>query len=97
MNWQHCSHVSFFPSHSYEQYYQSVRRCWRFGQKSPVVVDIVTTEGEYRVLKNLKRKAKAADKMFTDLMAHMNNALEIKTKVYDSGSINIPAWIRKGD
>jgi len=97
MNWQHCSHVSFFPSHSYEQYYQSVRRCWRFGQKSPVVVDIVTTEGEYRVLKNLKRKAKAADKMFTDLMTHMNNALEIKTKVYDSGSINIPAWIRKGD
>jgi len=36
LNFQHCSHVTFFPSHSFEQYYQGVRRCWRFGQKNPV-------------------------------------------------------------
>ena len=34
MNWQHCSHMTTFPSHSFEQYYQGVRRCWRFGQQN---------------------------------------------------------------
>jgi len=34
LNFQNCAHVTFFPSHSYEQYYQGVRRCWRYGQKS---------------------------------------------------------------
>ena len=38
LNWQHCAHVTMFPSHSFEQYYQSVRRCWRFGQTKPVTV-----------------------------------------------------------
>ncbi len=46
LNWQHCHHTTFFPSHSWEKYYQSVRRFWRFGQTQPVTVDIVTTEGE---------------------------------------------------
>ena len=45
LNWQHCNHMTFFPTHTYEQYYQAVRRCWRFGQTRPVLVDIVTTEG----------------------------------------------------
>jgi hypothetical protein len=36
LNFQHCNHITFFPSHSFEQYYQKVRRCWRFGQKRPV-------------------------------------------------------------
>jgi hypothetical protein len=43
LNLQRCAHTTFFPSHSYEQYYQGVRRCWRFGQERPVVVDIVST------------------------------------------------------
>jgi hypothetical protein len=33
LNWQHCNHMTFFPTHSYEQHYQAVRRCWRFGQR----------------------------------------------------------------
>jgi Helicase conserved C-terminal domain. len=33
LNWQHCNHTTFFPTWSYEQYYQSIRRFWRFGQK----------------------------------------------------------------
>ena len=45
LNWQHCNRMVMFPSHSYEQYYQAVRRSWRFGQQRPVLVDIVTTEG----------------------------------------------------
>ena len=49
-NWQHCNHTTFIPSHSWEKYYRSVRRFWRFGQKNPVHVDIITTEGEAGVL-----------------------------------------------
>ena len=75
LNLQSCAHMTSFPSHSFEQYYQGVRRCWRFGQTRPVTVDIVTTEGEKSVLANLQRKAKAADRMFTELVAHMNDAL----------------------
>src|SRR5207237_8804485 len=46
LNLQGCAHVSVFPSHSYEQYYQAIRRCWRFGQTRPVRVEIVATDGE---------------------------------------------------
>jgi len=93
LNWQHCSHVTFFPSHSFEQYYLGVRRCWRFGQKNPVHVDIVTTEGEKSVLKNLQRKAEAADKMFSDLVTHMNDSLAIDRGVKFTEREKVPAWL----
>ena len=93
LNLQHCAHVTFFPSHSYEQYYQGVRRCWRFGQKNPVQVDVVTTEGEKSVLKNLQRKAKAADKMFADLVTHMNESLSIERGVKFTQQEEVPAWL----
>ena len=70
--------MTFFPSHSYEQYYQAVRRCWRFGQTRPVVVDIVTTEGGRTALANLSARPTQADQMFTSLVAHMNDALAIE-------------------
>ena len=72
LNWQHCAHVVTFGSHSYEQHYQSVRRCWRFGQVRPVRVDVVVSEGESRVFANLRRKAAAAAKMFEALVAHID-------------------------
>ena len=77
LNFQHCAHVVTFVSHSYEQHYQSVRRCWRFGQKNPVTVDIIATEGEEYVAANMVRKAQAADKMFSKLLEHMNAAKSI--------------------
>jgi SNF2 family DNA or RNA helicase len=92
LNWQHCNHVVTFASHSYEQYYQSVRRCWRFGQTKPVTVDIIASEGEVRVKENMARKSAQADKMFSELVLHMNNALhqkrEIKTITH-----NLPEWL----
>lgn len=93
LNLQHCSHVTFFPSHSYEQYYQGVRRCWRFGQKKQVVVDIVTTEGELDVKKNLQRKAKAADRMFTSLVEHMNDSIRIDKNLTFNTEEEIPKWL----
>jgi hypothetical protein len=93
LNFQHCNHVTFFPSHSFEQYYQAVRRCWRFGQKRPVKVDIVTTEGERGVMKNLQRKATQADEMFSRLVAEMNNALAIERANNMTKELEIPSWL----
>jgi hypothetical protein len=93
LNWQHCNYMTFFPSHSYEQYYQAVRRCWRFGQKKPVKVDIITTEGELSVLKNLQRKAKAADKMFDNLTKYMRDAKEIKILDNYTKKERMPQWL----
>lgn len=93
MNFQHCSHIALFPSHSYEQYYQGVRRCWRFGQKNPVKVDIITTEGEIGVLKNLQRKATQADRMFTNLVSEMNNAIAIDKMAEFTREEAVPAWL----
>lgn len=93
LNWQHCARMTFFPSHSYEQYYQGVRRCWRFGQTRSVEVDIITTEGELGVLANLQRKARAADKMFSELVAHMNDALHLAPTDNGTRREDIPSWL----
>ena len=93
LNFQHCAHSVSFPTHSYEGYYQSIRRCWRFGQKRQVVSDIVTTEGEKDVLANLQRKGVAADKMFSDLIRHMNGGLNIERSVKFTNQEGIPSWL----
>jgi hypothetical protein len=93
LNWQHCAHMTFFPSHSYEQYYQGVRRCWRFGQEKPVTVDIVTTAGELGVLKNLKRKSEQADKMFDQLVGNMNHSMSIERAPDFDQREEIPEWL----
>ncbi|MDE2104034.1 MAG: helicase [Patescibacteria group bacterium] len=93
LNLQHCAHVVDFPSHSYEQRYQGVRRCWRFGQKRPVVVDTVTTEGERGVVKNMQRKAAQADVMFSSLVSQMNMALSIERASDFNHKQEMPSWI----
>jgi hypothetical protein len=94
LNWQHCHRMSYFPSHSYEQYYQAVRRSWRFGQQHPVTVDVVITDGGAGILADLQRKADQADAMFTALVAHMNNATRIQTGAMFATPMEAPAWLR---
>jgi hypothetical protein len=93
LNFQHCAHVTFFPSHSFEQYYQGVRRCWRFGQTRPVVVDVVATEGERGVVENLRAKALAADRMFSNLVAEMTNATRIERAADATTPVEVPSWL----
>jgi len=69
MNWQHCNTMIFAGlSDSYEKFYQAVRRCWRFGQKNPVDVYLVTGEMEQSTVENVKRKERDADRMFTEMV-----------------------------
>jgi hypothetical protein len=93
LNFQHCNHMTFFPSHSFEQYYQGVRRCWRFGQKREVNVDVVTTEGEGRVIKNLRRKADQSEQMFTRLVEEMNHAISIERSNEYTKPMGEPTWL----
>lgn len=93
LNFQHCAHVAWFPSDSYEEYYQFLRRCYRFGQKNVVRVDRVLTEGQRKVLENVDNKAKKADQMFTNLVAEMNNSTKIDRSINFTKKEVIPAWL----
>lgn len=93
LNFQHCAHQVYFPSNSFESYYQAIRRSWRFGQKRAVRVDIVTTEGERGVMSNLQRKAVQADDMFSRLVAQLNNALAIERASGISQQMEVPKWL----
>lgn len=93
LNWQHCADMTFFPSHSFEQWYQAIRRCWRFGQTRAVTVDVISSEGEADVLKNLRRKADAADAMFAEMVNHMRQELTIKESDGHTKKGELPVWL----
>lgn len=72
MNFQHCHHMAFVGlSDSYEGYYQGIRRCWRFGQRSPVTVSIVVSEAERQIVENVRRKEAASADLSAHLLTHM--------------------------
>jgi hypothetical protein len=93
LNWQHCAHQTFFPSHSFEQFYQSVRRCWRFGQKKQVQIDLITSEGESDVFSNLTRKAKQTEEMFQKLVDLMSQELSIEKQNKHIHTQTNPIWL----
>lgn len=81
MNWQHCADMAFVGlSDSYEQYYQAIRRCWRFGQKRQVNVHIITASTEGSIVENIRRKESDATKMAERMVEHMKdiNSQELK-------------------
>jgi SNF2 family DNA or RNA helicase len=77
LNWQHCNHTTYFPTYSYEQYYQAIRRFWRFGQKRPVTVDLIISDGQSRIIESLMVKKEKAVEMFENLTAQTNSDFEI--------------------
>lgn len=94
MNLQCCAHVVTFVTHSYEQFYQSIRRCWRFGQQRPVILDVIATEGEVNVKRNMDRKEKLGDLMFNSVIGFMNDALAVKSST-DTLETKVPQWLSK--
>lgn len=92
LNWQHSHRMTYFVSHSYEQYYQAVRRSWRFGQQNPVTVDVIASKGVEGILANLQRKARQADRMFDALLEHMTDALTIQRKTDHTQRLELPTW-----
>ena len=83
LNWQHCNHTVYFPTWSYEQYYQAVRRFWRFGQKRPVTVDLVVSDGQKRVIETLLYKTQRA-KEFTEIINKaVNRQIDLSVKPFN--------------
>lgn len=93
LNYQHCGHQVFFPSHSFEQFYQAVRRSLRFGRVGAVNVDIVATEGEEGVTANLQKKQRKAEEMFNALVAEMNNATRVEISNPYVNPVEVPSWL----
>jgi len=102
LNWQHINNVVFVGmSHSWEQFYQAVRRCYRFGQTKEVNVHIITTDLEMNVLNNVKRKEKQAEQMMSEMAHYMANFTkrELTNEIKPKGSffpdqdIVIPGWV----
>lgn len=101
-NFQSCHKMIFAGvTDSFEQYYQSVRRCWRFGQKKEVDVYIIGSSAETAVFQNLRRKEKDADEMALQLNELIKESLNIsKTKgitlKYNARhDIIIPQWLNQ--
>jgi len=83
LNWQHCNHSVFFPTWSYEQYYQAIRRFWRFGQKNDVTIDMVISDGQTRVLEALQQKTQKAIELHKSLTENVNRSFENKIKEFN--------------
>lgn len=102
MNWQNCNNVIFAGlSDSFESYYQAVRRCWRFGQKNPVNVHIITSEAEGAVKDNIERKQADAARMTRELVKYTKDILKadiksttrISENYIANRTMTVPAWI----
>jgi superfamily II DNA or RNA helicase len=83
LNWQHCNHSVFFPTWSYEQYYQAIRRFWRFGQTKDVTIDMVISDGQTRVLEALEQKTQKAIQLHKNLTENVNRSFEHVTKEFN--------------
>jgi len=92
LNMQHCAHVITFVTHSYEAFYQSIRRVWRFGQMRPVRLDVISTEGEINVRKNMERKEQRAVQMFESIVAFMNESADVVNKG-PTTQMETPGWL----
>jgi SNF2 family DNA or RNA helicase len=87
LNWQHCNHSVFFPTWSYEQYYQAIRRFWRFGQKKDVTIDIVISDGQTRVMEALQQKTDKAIQLYKNLTENVNREFTIISKEFNKSII----------
>lgn len=92
LNWQHCNHTVVFPTFSYEQYYQLIRRFWRFGQERPVTVDRVISDGQKRVIKAIDQKAAKAVELHEKLTENINRGYVDSFKDFDK-TVTLPTFL----
>ena len=97
LNWQHCSRMAFAGlSFSYENYYQAVRRCWRFGQTKPVEVHIAMADTEAAIKRVIDRKAGDHGSMKREMAAAMReaiNAEKSRAAYQPTQNVQVPEWL----
>ena len=97
------THIEIFVglSDSFEQYYQAVRRCWRYGQQKPVDVYIIISDAEGAVKANIQRKQADAERMTDELIQFTKEFLKSDLRqtvrnvdeYYAFEKMEVPAWI----
>jgi hypothetical protein len=99
LNWQHCARVAFVGlSFSYENYYQAIRRCWRFGQTRPVHVHVVCADTEAVISDVIARKSGDHEAMKTEMTAAMARAVRSSSTMNDyipKLNARLPAWMER--
>lgn len=101
MNFQHCAHAAYVGlSHSYEQFYQSIRRLYRFGQRHHVHAHIITSTADGPVVQNIKRKEHQAVEMFEQIVKRMAIYSEVhavgrhEMEYTPTLPIDVPSWMK---
>ena len=103
MNWQHCADMAFVGlSDSFEQVYQAIRRCYRFGQKNQVNVHMIVSELEGAVAENIRRKEADFERMAEEMLKHTRSIMQEniretrseKTEYSPHQKMKIPVWLR---
>lgn len=80
LNWQHCARMVFVGlSDSYEQYYQAIRRCYRYGQSRVVEAHIVTSRLEGQIVANVRQKESTAAALTAEMVEQMREVKELQT------------------
>lgn len=101
LNWQHCPNTAIFPTDSWEQWYQMIRRFWRFGQTRTVKAHYIVSSQESGVVRNVMRKNSDAARMFesvvSHMLAHMQHATRNEYGHMDSYNpqekVRVPRWM----
>lgn len=96
LNWQHCAHIGFAGlTHSFESWYQAVKRCHRYGQTRPVEVHMMALDAEAPILRNLQRKQRDNDAMRAVMQHHLLRFfVHATTTPYGATQpLSIPAWL----
>jgi superfamily II DNA or RNA helicase len=99
LDWSHCARMAFVGrSYSYELYYQAVRRCWRFGQKRPLIVHLIVAEGEDTIGRVIDRKTDDHAKMKASMRDAMRRAMgqssELKIAYEPKHRARVPKWLK---
>lgn len=103
LNWQHCNNTAIFPTDSWEQWYQMIRRFYRFGQKKKVNVHAVYSAGESAVVSNLERKESDSHELFEAMARHMADLSKAAiqgvrpniTTYQPKRAMELPSWLNK--
>jgi len=100
LNWQHCHQTVWFASFSYEEWYQAIRRLWRFGQKNAVHCHCLMSEAEQSIKKAIERKQKEHAEMQEEMRSLMHEAMQSlwggnnrPTKYTNTLRVGTPSWL----
>ncbi len=98
VNWQHCRNMMFLGlGDSWERYYQSIRRCWRYGQTKPVDVVIVTSQAEGDIVKNVQRKERESAELAEGVIAQAKESMRVEIGGTDSAQVEYSTGEASGD